>query len=438
MKRIFLSLCFLSSFLLSANLLAQQPDQNVIIIKSVDDSGTITVKKKRLEKGQSPTEYVDDLNLDHSKNIEITISSSGKENSSDGENLFFFKSNDGKSIKINGEGNWQEALIDMDFDFDDLHHMQGHHEKHHQKKENKVLLGVYPNSGEQGVEIDGIVVGSGADKAGLKKNDIMTAINGIHIRTSDDLHHQLATYEVNDVVVIDLIRDGQPMTISSSLTSRNNAIHRKSERDPCKVFFGVYVGNYGNGKQGVGVSGIIEGNDWPAEKAGLQKGDRILAIDGIPVGTHNELVTERDKHRPGEAFSFTYLREGEVFEVDARFKECPRDEQIQPEAPIEEIVPAPQEQLDFTDNMLELEEFTAYPNPTFGNLNIQFRGEAVPTLVRIIDASGKVVYEENLNNFDGYFNKQVDISGGVLGTMILSVNQNGKTSAKPVVLVTRA
>ena len=270
MKRIFLSLCFLSSFLLSANLLAQQPDQNVIIIKSVDDSGTITVKKKRLEKGQSPTEYVDDLNLDHSKNIEITISSSGKENSSDGENLFFFKSNDGKSIKINGEGNWQEALIDMDFDFDDLHHMQGHHEKHHQKKENKVLLGVYPNSGEQGVEIDGIVVGSGADKAGLKKNDIMTAINGIHIRTSDDLHHQLATYEVNDVVVIDLIRDGQPMTISSSLTSRNNAIHRKSERDPCKVFFGVYVGNYGNGKQGVGVSGIIEGNDWPAEKAGLQ------------------------------------------------------------------------------------------------------------------------------------------------------------------------
>lgn len=267
----------------------------------------------------------------------------------------------------------------------------------------------------------------------------MTAINGITIRTNDDLHNELGQYKPGDVVVIDVLRDGNVIVISSTLTERKSTLYRKSERDPCKVFFGVYVGSYGQGKDGVGVSGIVGGNNWPADVAGLQRGDRILEIDGIPVTNHRELVIERDKHEPGEAFSFTILRDGEIFEVDARFKECPRDEEEVIEEPVEEeIIPMPEEELEITDNLLELEEFNAYPNPTFGDLNVTFRGEAVPTLVRIVDTTGKVVFEDNVKNFDGYYNRQVDISNGALGTMILSVTQNGKAMAKPVVLVTRA
>ena len=437
MKRFFLSLCILSCFFLAGKLQAQQAEQNVIIIKSVDDNGTVTVKKKRIEKGLSPTQYVEDLNIDDSKNVEIIISTTGNENSTSGENLFFFKSNDGNRIEINGDGNWQEALIDMDFDIGDLHEIHEHHGDFQVKKENGVLLGVYPDNGDNGVEVEGIVAGSGADKAGLKKADIMTAINGVQIRTTEDLHNQLSIYKSGDVVVVDLLRDGQVLAISSQLTERSHSTYLKSERDPCKVFFGVYVGSYGNDKQGVGVSGIIEGNGWPAEQAGLQRGDRILAIDGIPVGTHNELVTERDKHQPGEAFSFTYLRDGQVNEVDSRFKACPKDEEVKPEVPVEEIISVPQE-LEFTNNMLELQEFNVYPNPTFGDLNVRFRGESVPTLVRIVDSAGKLVFEDNVQNFDGFYSKEINVSGGALGTMILSVTQNGKAVAKPVVLITRA
>lgn len=440
MKRFFLSALFLSCFFLAGNVFAQSNDntsQGVIIIKTADDDGTVTVKKKRLDKGQSADEYVKELDLKDAKNVEVIISSTGDENSVSGENLFLFKHN-GNTIKINGDGDWQEALIDMDFDFSDLHEIQEHHGNVQKiKKENDVLLGVYPDNGEVGVVVDGIVAGSGADKAGLKKNDIMTAINGTSIRTTGDLHDVLGAYKVDDVVVIDVLREGQTVVVSSTLTGRMDHSYRKSERDPCKVFFGVYVGNYGSGREGVGVSGIIPGNGWPAEQAGLQKGDRILAIDGIPIGTHNELVTERDKHEPGQAFSFTYMRDGQVYETDARFKECPKDQEVEERAPVEEIIPAPEE-LEFTDNALELDEFNAYPNPTFGNLNVRFSGEAVPTLVRIVDSAGKLVYEENIKNFSGYYNKELDISGGALGTMILSISQNGKTLAKPVVLVTRA
>lgn len=413
-------------------------DQQIVTIRSAAEDGTVTIKKKRLENGQSVQDYVNDLNIKDAQDVEITITSKGANVGSEKENIFFFRGDNGHSIKINGEGDWQEALINMDFDFDDFH--SGQHQRHeiNFKKENDVLLGVYPANDSEGVRITGTVSGSGAAKAGMQKNDIMIAINGERIQTSDDLHDELAKYKANDVVVVDILRNGQPMVISSTLTARENSYSYRTKRDPCKVFFGIYVGNYGNGRQGVGVSGIIKGNDWPAEKAGLREGDRIVAIDGIPVGTHNELVTERNKHNPGDNFTFTVLRNGEAYDFDAQFKSCPKDEEPISEPAIEDVIPTPEEPIEYTDNQLELEEFNAYPNPTFGNLNIRFSGEAVPTLVRIVDSAGKVVYEENVRNFDGYYNKEVDISGGALGTMVLSISQEGKAVAKSVVLVTRA
>lgn len=135
MKRLFLSLCFLSCFLLVATLQAQENDQtqNVVIIKTADKDGSITVKKKRLENGQSAQDYVKDLNIDNAENIEVIISTTGNENVTNGDNLFYFKSNDGQKIKITGDGDWQEALLDFDFDFD-FDDMHGHHGKVHVKK----------------------------------------------------------------------------------------------------------------------------------------------------------------------------------------------------------------------------------------------------------------------------------------------------------------
>ena len=444
MKRFFLSVFFLSCLVLSANLHAQNENdasQNIVIIKTTNDDGTVSIKKKRLDKNVDVNDYVNDLDMDDAKTIDITISTTGDEKAVGGENLFMFKSSGGNCIKINGDGNWEKALLDMDFDFDfdDMHDAQ--HHQHHQVNEKKALLGVYPETADKGVLIDGVVSGSGAQKAGLQKHDIMTAINGQSIQTTKDLSVELAKFEPGDVVKVSILRDGQPMTISSELTAKKESYsynyNYKSERDPCRVFYGVYVGSYGHGKEGVGVSGIVRGNDWPAEVAGLQKGDRIIAIDGIPVTNHQELVSERDRHEPGEEFTFTYLRDGREYEVDAKFKACPKDEEATPEQPVEEII-APQEELEFTENELNLEEFNAYPNPTFGNLNVSFRGDAVPTLVRVVDSAGKVIFEENIRNFSGTYNKELDVSGGALGTLILSVSQNGKASAKPVILVTRA
>ncbi|MCU0267345.1 MAG: S1C family serine protease [Acidimicrobiales bacterium] len=51
--------------------------------------------------------------------------------------------------------------------------------------------------------------------------------------------------------------------------------------------------------------------DGPAEKAGLQEGDVIVAIDGTAVGSLNDLVTAIRRKTPGQSVSITYLRETE-------------------------------------------------------------------------------------------------------------------------------
>jgi hypothetical protein len=87
------------------------------------------------------------------------------------------------------------------------------------------------------------------------------------------------------------------------------------------------------------------------------------------------------------------------------------------------------------DNALQLESLQVFPNPTAGPLNVRFEAEAVPTTVRIFDASGKAVYSKGLNQFNGSFNEQINLFGNTPGTFILSVQQGNKTLTRKVVLV---
>lgn len=227
------------------------------------------------------------------------------------------------------------------------------------------------------------------------------------------------------------MKSGEMDELTGGLEYYFNRIPGGEERDPCKVFFGVYVGGYGHGERGVGVSGIVSGSDWPAEVAGLQAGDRITMIDGVPVNSLDELVAERNRHEPGETFTFTILRGDEEFDVNAQFKSCPKngEEQIV----LEESLPPVQQ-----GHSLQLQELKAYPNPTYGNLNLSFKGDAAPTHIRITDVNGRVVFEKQLSDFDGYYSEEINVRNGTPGTLMVTISQEGKMVTVPVVLLNRA
>ena len=69
----------------------------------------------------------------------------------------------------------------------------------------------------EGVYVDRIEKGSGADKSGIKKGDIIMGIDGIKIGKFSDLVGYLGSKHPNDVVQVTLLRDGNKKVIPVTL-----------------------------------------------------------------------------------------------------------------------------------------------------------------------------------------------------------------------------
>ncbi|MFL1011343.1 trypsin-like peptidase domain-containing protein [Flavisericum labens] len=72
----------------------------------------------------------------------------------------------------------------------------------------------------EGVYIDSVVEDSGADKAGLKKGDIIKEIDNIKVSKFSDLTGHLSAKRPNDVVELKLSRDGHIKTVPVTLAKR--------------------------------------------------------------------------------------------------------------------------------------------------------------------------------------------------------------------------
>lgn len=75
---------------------------------------------------------------------------------------------------------------------------------------------------------------------------------------------------------------------------------------------------------------------------------------------------------------------------------------------------------------LTLSNYVVSPNPTAGQLNVQFEAEKAPLTFELIDMSGKALKNQNLKDFDGMFQETFDLSHVAKGTVIIKVSQNGK------------
>ncbi|HBU91186.1 MAG TPA: serine protease [Bacillus pumilus] len=83
----------------------------------------------------------------------------------------------------------------------------------------KETLGLKNSQLDQGVYVKEIAAGSPAAKAGLKSEDVITAINGKQIKTGSELRHELYTNtKIGDTVSITLIQNGKEETKKVTLT----------------------------------------------------------------------------------------------------------------------------------------------------------------------------------------------------------------------------
>ena len=435
-------LAFLLAFSMPMlNAQENHPTQVVVTQTVTSDDGSTVITKKRLTDPTEVKAYLESIEKDAVQKVEVNVLSD--ETGALKEEMH----------RLRTEMHEMKRRVHKEME---AH--QGQTEPSNYRHD-RPLVGIYPSNNPDGpgLIIDEVVDGGGAKAAGLQDGDVITAIDGNTIDGLNDLKTVISNYEAGDEVLVTYLRDGQQAQVTSVLSERRSTWN--SERDPCRVFIGVLLSGNGENGKGVNVTGIIGG--WPAENAGMLKGDVITAIDGVTVNSYGEIRRERDKHEPGEFFTVTFMRDGTPQTVQAQFKECPKEETVEEETeevevielveavePVEEVLVVEEEPVELEpatelpqlqeSNQLELMDFSAYPNPTFGRVQVEFRAEQAPTTVIITDLNGKVVFRETLNRFDGYYNKEFNFTNVTPGTLYLSIRQGDKVVSERIVLLNRA
>jgi len=431
------SICFTLALLLPLGMSAQE---DLVTVTITHNDGTVTVLKKRGSTREEAIELMSSFGQEDVGRIRTVEVGWGNQDEKEGETETLVH-----IIRT------AEEKIETYSDQDKSHLERSHHGySYHSGRSNsadirKPFLGVYLGGGrDQGVRISGVVSGSGAARAGLQGEDIITAIDGISLAGEHQLGKALYRFEPGQTVTVEYLRDGQPGYAEVALTRQGYRYSGPYKENPCQVFIGVYTSTHYDG--GVDVRGVI--NNTPAFQSGVQPGDIILAMDGIQVNTHDELKFERDKHELGDSFVLDVEREGRRLQIQAQFPSCSEIEEKEEEAEevVEEIIiqeePANRETSEpFSEEQnigeLELLNYEVFPNPTVNYVNVRFQGEAEPMRLQLINNAGQVVFEDIQNRFDGVYNKRLNLKGMTAGNYFIRVIQGNRVKTETLIVVPR-
>lgn len=159
-----------------------------------------------------------------------------------------------------------------------------------------------------------------AAKAGLKRGDLITAVGGQPIDDPDGFGYRFATRPIGGTLPLTVLRGGKEVALSVSLV----AAPEDPPRDPVTVggrtpLTGITAVNLSpavveelyleQAESGAVVSELAEGS--PAAQFGFQKGDVIMAINGVKIASSQDLA--RATSQRARYWELTINRKGQVF-----------------------------------------------------------------------------------------------------------------------------
>lgn len=143
---------------------------------------------------------------------------------------------------------------------------------------------------------------SPAMRAGLRVNDVVVSINGKDIST---------WIEMEGII---LENPGKEITLRVRRDGKETDITVTPEPETVKDAQGneIVVGRIGISGRASIIGEVFE--DTPARRAGLQKNDMIIAIDGVPVMDWQEMSSILSKS-PGREVVMKVMREGRMLDI---------------------------------------------------------------------------------------------------------------------------
>jgi S1-C subfamily serine protease len=220
-------------------------------------------------------------------------------------------------------------------------------------------------SGQRGVLVVDLTAGSPAEEAGLRGSDrqvdvegqqvsvggdVIVAIDGETVKEFDDLVTYLARHtKVGQTITLTILRDGNEQTVDLTLAARptSETVQAPPQR---QATGGAYLGivgltvtpaiveemNLSMDPQGVLVQEVQQ--DSAADEAGLRGSDRsvtldgqeilvggdiIVALDGQPVTSLENLRAALQQYEPGQRATLTLFRDSNEIQVDVTLGELP-------------------------------------------------------------------------------------------------------------------
>jgi len=195
--------------------------------------------------------------------------------------------------------------------------------------ENKALLGVFTEKNEKGAIIREIMKGTPAEKAGLKADDIITAINGVAINSAEELTQEVGKYLPDTKITITYLRNQQTENTTAILATNNREANRNYQfidtmvfnmddmfkmlppdrnewaPKPRKLQLGVGIQDMENSK-GVKITSVTENS--PAALAGIKKDDVLLSVNGTALTDINDLRKMLNNSKEGDKWKIEYER----------------------------------------------------------------------------------------------------------------------------------
>ena len=173
--------------------------------------------------------------------------------------------------------------------------------------------------GTKGALVTGVTTGGPAEKAGIKKGDVIVSFDGIPLEGVNDFRNRLATGRIGKTVEIGLLRKGETVAVQASIAAYKPTPQQTAAELRGKL--GIEVKEISNlearrrrmeNREGVLLAKVDPNS--PAERAGLDAGDILHQINNQNLRGVGDYIRVLEPVQPGEEV-LLLVRDGRTGEV---------------------------------------------------------------------------------------------------------------------------
>jgi serine protease Do len=203
---------------------------------------------------------------------------------------------------------------------------------------NRAMLGVVTDMNEKGAKVTSVNKESAAEKAGLKKGDIITRIGDKKIEDAEDVSNAVLSHKPGDKVTVNILRDGKEQNVTAVLGNWKGVQFNKilpsripmETMDMAPMDFGqTFRGLVAEGRprlglsiqdtedgKGVKVTEVEE--EGTGAKAGIKTDDIITHVNDMETNSADEVAKIVRENKDKASVKFKVIRNGKTENLEVR------------------------------------------------------------------------------------------------------------------------